>query len=694
MTAPAPAPSLFKRALSRSLFHPFLRPPSRDKADTLLLLAACALVLVPHSSHIPGWSAALCGMLLAWRGWITFRGKRMPPRWILVPIAALSVAGVYWSYQTFFGREPGVAMLVLLLGLKLLEMRAKRDLFVVIFLSFFLVLTQFFYSQSILTAVGMFVAVIVLLAAQLSFQYTGIVPPLRQRLLLSAKIFLLAVPLTLVLFILFPRIQGPLWGLPSDAQSGRTGLSNTMSPGNISKLALSEGIAFRVKFLSGAVPGRDKLYWRGPVLGDFDGRTWTPLPPRMNQAGPIAVRPLAPPITYQVTMEPSGQRSLFALELVRDLPRLAGNASRLTPDLQIVSTEPITQRIRYEASSNPDFLLQPDESEQSLRNWLYLPAGYNPRALDYASGLRNRHRQDGDLVNAVLRFFREEKFSYTLEPPALGRNTVDEFLFTTRAGFCEHYSSAFVVLMRAAGIPARVVTGYQGGEINAVDGFMTVRQSDAHAWAEVWLKNRGWVRVDPTAAVAPDRVSRNLSTVIPPRVLGGLITLDRGRSSAWFEGIRSLRQNWDALNNAWNQWVLDYSFAKQQSLLQSLGFANADWRLLAALLSGIGSLVLLLTGLPLVRNRIKTAPIDALYASLCKRMAQRGFARAAHEGPRAYRLRLAQAATDLPEPQKSAVLRFLELYEAARYAPTPAQAGKASHAALIAQLKSLLTVCR
>ncbi|MGV3742336.1 MAG: transglutaminase TgpA family protein [Burkholderiaceae bacterium] len=683
-------PQSFMRILLRLLS----RPLSRDKADTLLLLATCALVIAPHAFHIPGWSTALCGILLAWRGWITFRGNRMPPRWILVPIAVLAIAGVYWSYRTFFGREPGVAMLVLLLALKLLEMRAKRDLFVVVFLSFFLILTQFFYSQSILSALTMFASVILVLAAQLSFQYTGIVPPLRQRLFLSGKIFILAIPLTLVLFLLFPRIQGPLWGLPSDAQSGRTGLSSTMSPGNISKLAMSEEIAFRVKFLDAPAPKQDRLYWRGPVLGEFDGRNWTPLPSRMNQAGPVTVRPGGAPIKYQVTMEPSNQRSLFALELVRDMPQVAGNPSMLTPDLQILTKEPITQRIRYDASSSLDYVLQAGETERSLRNWLYLPAGYNPAALEYAARLRRQVGQDGAIVNAVLRFFREEKFSYTLEPPALGRNTVDEFLFTTRAGFCEHYSSAFVVLMRAAGIPARVVTGYQGGEINAVDGFMTVRQSDAHAWAEVWLANRGWVRVDPTSAVAPARVTRNLGTAIPSRTLGGLITLDRTGSNAWLSGLRSMRHNWDALNNAWNQWVLDYSLAKQQSLLQSLGFANADWRTLALLLSGFGSLVLILTALPLVRNRVRIAPADALYAAFCKRMAQRGFPRAPHEGPRAYRARLADAGPDMPVPQRTAAARFLEVYEAARYAPAPKQSGKAHQASLIAQLKSLLSSCR
>ncbi|MGH8809516.1 MAG: transglutaminaseTgpA domain-containing protein, partial [Noviherbaspirillum sp.] len=633
-----------------TILQPFARrtarPMSRDKADVLLLLASCALVLLPHLSHLPAWIFPSCAALLLWRGWITFRGNRMPPRWLLLPVAVLAMAGVYLTHRTFFGRDAGVAMLSLLLTLKLLEMHAKRDLFVVLFLSFFLILASFFYSQSIGTALLTIAAVIAILTTQLSFQYVGTVPPLSQRLRLGATILALAVPLTLVLFLLFPRIQGPLWGLPGDAHTGRTGLSDTMAPGNISNLAQSDEIAFRVKFADPAPP-KSKLYWRGIVLGQYDGRTWSPSPSRMNADRNITIHVRGAPIRYQVTLEPHGRQWLYALEVPRAEPQLPGNLASFSYDMQLLSSQAINDRVRYEAASHTDFELQPDETVPALQKWLTLPPGFNPRTLDYAASLRKQSGKDAEMINAVLRLFREQNFRYTLEPPRLGTHVVDEFLFDTRAGFCEHYSGAFVVLMRALGIPSRVVTGYQGGEINPADGFMTVRQSDAHAWAEVWLENRGWVRIDPTAAVAPERVEQNLASVIPRRLLGGLINLDASRS-AWAAQWLKLRQNWEAATNGWNQWVLNYTPERQRDFVKSLGFEHVDWRTMTALMFALGIAVMAAVVLPLILHQRKRDPLDAIYQLLCGKMAKRGLPRAIHEGPRAYGARLTAADSPLP----------------------------------------------
>lgn len=661
------------------------RPMSRDKSDTLLLLTSCALVLAPHALHLPIWITSICTTLLVWRGWITFRGNRMPPRWLLLPIAALAMAAAYSTYRTFFGRDAGVGILVLLLAFKLLEMRAKRDLFVVVFLSFFLMLSNFFYSQSIGIAAVMVIALLAILTTQLSFQFTGVVPSLKRRVGTAAFILGLAAPLTLVLFVLFPRIQGPLWGLPGDANAGRTGLSDSMSPGNISKLAQSDEIAFRVKFIDPAPP-QPKLYWRAIVLGDYDGRTWTQLPWRNSASRQITLRQRGAAIRHQVTLEPSGRPWLFALELPSAAPTVEGNPSGFSADLQLLAAQPIDRRVRYDVSSVLDFDLQPDETESELRNWLTLPAIYNPGTLALAARWRNQSKDDRQVVNAALRMFREEKFSYTLEPPVLGRHAVDEFLFSTRAGFCEHYAGAFVVLMRAAGIPARVVTGYQGGEINPVDGFMTVRQSDAHAWAEVWIAHRGWVRVDPTAAVAPNRIEKNLNSVIPHRLFGGLVTLEIGKDSV----LAKLRGNWEAGSNAWNQWVLNYNPEKQKNLIRSLGFDDVDWRTLTALMFVLGTTVMGLIAIPLVMNRQKIDPAVALYAALCQQMARHGLARAPHEGPRDYAARLTAAHSSLAPDKKIAAARFLQLYEAARYGPP----GKAPPATIVTQLKAHLAECR
>jgi transglutaminase-like putative cysteine protease len=671
---------------------PLIAPLSRDKSDTLLLIATCLLVLAPHFLRLPGWVSLLSALLLMWRGWITFRGNRMPPPWLLVPIACAAMAAGYFSHRTFFGRDAGVTMLVLLLVLKLLEMRAKRDLFTVVFVSFFLLLANFFYSQSIAMAALMCVSVVALLVTQLSFQYTGLVPRLKKRLAHGAMIFALAAPVTLVLFVLFPRIQGPLWNLPSDAKAGRTGLSENMTPGNISDLASSEDVAFRVEFTD-PMPPRANLYWRGPVLSSFDGRTWTRMPQPRSDSKAISVGWRGDIIRHAVTLEASGNAWLFALELPQQAPMVLGRQAGFSAEVEMQAARQVDQRVRYDVGSHIDFDLQLDLPEATLQRWLTLPAGFNPQTLAYAAQLRAQDPDPLRLVNVVLRKFRQEPFRYTMTPPLLGRDSVDEFLFGTRAGFCEHYASAFVVLMRAAGVPARVVTGYQGGEVNPVDGYLTVRQSDAHAWAEVWLAGKGWKRVDPTAAVAPQRVERNLGSVIPRQVFGGLLNLDMSEDTL----LARVRFNFDAVTNQWNQWVLNYSADKQKDLLRSLGYTQTDWPSLIGLLFGGVSLALAIAVLPLIWNRQKVDPATALYHALCRDLARRGLPRALHEGPREYGGRIA-AERRLPAPQRIAIGRFLSLYESLQYAPQPQRertsfAFRSSHPT-VAQLKSLLAQCR
>lgn len=683
-----PTASLTKPGALKSLAQNVRRPMSRDKSDTLLLLGACSLVLAPHASHLPLWTTLACCALLLWRGWITFSGTRMPSRWLLLPVAVLAMASIYADYRTFFGRETGVAMLVLLIALKLLEMHAKRDLFVVIFLSFFLLLTNLFYSQSIGMALMIVAAVVAILTAQLSFQYTGVAPSLKRRLGLGAFIVALAAPLMLVLFILFPRIQGPLWGLPGDANAGRSGLSDSMAPGNISQLALSDDVAFRVKFIDPAPP-QSKLYWRSIVLGNYDGRTWTQQAMRTLLTPPVGFKLRGTPIRHQVTLEPNGRRWLFALDIPQAAPVLADNSASMTPNFYLLTKQPINERVRYDAVSYVDFDMQPIEATAVIQESLRLPPGFNPETLVFGALLRKKFSDPARVADVALQYFREEKFSYTLKPPLLGKNAVDEFLFNTRAGFCEHYASAFVVLMRAAGIPARVVTGYQGGDMNTVDGYMTVRQSDAHAWAEIWVQDRGWIRVDPTAAVAPSRIEKNLTTLIPRRGvagLGGLVNLTLSKDS-WLSKVRF---NWEAVTNSWNQWVLNYTPNKQKNLLRSLGFDNVDWQTLTALLFGIGGVVMALTTLPLILNRQKISPLQAVYGSLCQLMAKQGYARQPCEGPRTYGERLAAADSPLPAEKKIAAARFLALYESTLYA----RVSTLSSAATLIQLKLLLAKCR
>jgi transglutaminase-like putative cysteine protease len=641
----------------------FTAPIARDKQDTLLLIASSLLVLAPHAAHLPVWVSLLCGATLAWRAAVTLLGRRMPSNVILVPIAAAAMFGVLGSYHTLLGRDAGVAMLVLLVAFKMLEMHARRDLFVVVFLCYFLVLTNFFYSQTIPTALLMLASLVALLATQLSFQLTGAVPPLRTRLWMGAKLLGLALPLAGAAFVLFPRIEGPLWGMPDESRNAKTGLSDTMAPGQMSNLAQSEDVAFRVKF-DGPVPPQPQLYWRGPVLGSYDGRTWTRVRASPHaRPQPLALSVGGKPVGYQVTLEPSNTRWLFALEMPRAIPALPGHDVTLSGELEFESRDPIGERVRYDLVSFVQYRLQPDASPVDGQ-WLMLPYGVNPRARAAGQALAAAEPNPMRRMAAVLRLFAGGGFVYTLQPPLLpGRDSVDDFLYGTRAGFCEHYAGAFVFLMRSAGVPARVVTGYQGGELNPIDGYVTVRQSDAHAWAEVWQPQRGWVRIDPTAAVAPERVQRSLARALPPPAPFGLEGLGRLLQPDPDSLLGRVRYTIGAVNNGWNQWVLNYTPQRQQQLVQRLQEGLSHWQSLA-LLTMLSALLFLVKKFS---QRRKADPVDALYSVLCQRLGQLGLPRAPDEGPTAYAQRI-NAAGLAPETGAAAT-EFLRRYSAYRYGP-------------------------
>ncbi|MFZ6863577.1 transglutaminaseTgpA domain-containing protein [Undibacterium sp. Ji67W] len=654
---------------------------SRDKVDTLLLLTACLCVLLPHASHVAWWVNLSCGGLLSWRAWLTFNGRRLPPAWLLLPIAGLMMIGVYLTYHTFLGREAGVTMLALLLTCKLLEMHAKRDLFVVIFLSFFLLLSSFFYQQSIGAAALALLGTALLITAQLSFQYTTLVPSLTQKFKLTATLLGLAIPLTLCAFLFFPRIQGPLWGLPGDAHSARTGLSETMAPGGISELVQSEDIVFRAKF-DQPILNKSVLYWRGIVMTAFDGRTWSPKATRLRKNSAYSEFS-GNLIQQEIILEPQSQRWIFALDLPVEPALFADkNTSGINADMELRSTEPIIERLRYEVRSATKYKYLPALQDEDLAASLDLPAVYNPLTASFARDLRQRYNDDQQLIRAVLDFFRKEEFIYTLEPPLLGTNSVDDFLFKSRAGFCEHFASSFVIIMRAARIPARVVTGYQGGTKNDVDGYFEIRQSDAHAWAEVWLKNQGWVRVDPTAAVAPERVMLNLARAIPQRGLAGLV----GQAVSGNSWVQAIHMRWDAVNNSWNQWVLNYNQNSQRHLLDSIGFKNVDWAQISLLFFIVGSIAISIVALPLVLNKPTIPAIDRVYFSFCKLMAKHAEPRTINEGPHAFLLRLRLA---LPADKILPAEHFLNFYIAAKY-------GKHGlpESSVTQRLKALLAACR
>jgi len=389
-------------------------------------------------------------------------------------------------------------------------------------------------------------------------------------------------PIMAALFMLFPRIA-PLWGLPGDAMSGRSGLSGQMQVGTIASLALDDSIAMRIKF-DGPPPPQDQMYFRGPVFSTFDGREWKPLrsafPTRAQLQPELAVR--GNPVSYQVTLAANNRPWLMVLDATPQAPEIRGYNVSMGPDLQWQADQPIADLVRYRATSYPDFRHGPSRLAVGLQDYLDLPPGFNPRTLQLAADLRRQPELATAgaqaLVDAVMNKLRTGGYEYTLEPGVYGTHTADEFWFDRKAGFCEHIASSFVLLMRALDIPARVVTGYQGGQVNTVDSFWTVRQSDAHAWAEVWMAGRGWVRVDPTSAVAPARTGTFRRLQPQPNVFTqALNTVSPGFSV-------NLRALWEATNNRWNQWVLNYSQAKQMDLLRNIGFSAPDWQDLSTVL--------------------------------------------------------------------------------------------------------------
>ncbi|MEB0139567.1 MULTISPECIES: DUF3488 and transglutaminase-like domain-containing protein [unclassified Undibacterium] len=654
---------------------------SRDKTETLLLLLACSVVLLPHALHLSTWVTLSCLAMLLWRSYLTLSGRRLPPPWLLLPVATALMLAVYLTQHSLFGREVGVTMLSLLLTCKLLEMHAKRDLFVVTSLAFFLLLSNYFYQQSIAIAVLSLLALTLLLCAQMSFHYSVALPPLRQRLQLAATLVGLAVPLCLCAFVLFPRISGPLWSLPGDAHAGKTGLSSAMAPGGISDLAQSEELVFRVKF-DRAIANKSWLYWRAIVMSDFDGRSWHASATSAIDESAVEDAP-ALQIGQDIVLEPQGQSWLFALDLpltgARNGTQILGKRNHQD---ELRSNTAVTERLRYQVRSAPNAQRAAALTRSERADATELPPNYNPRTLALAAELARTYPAPATLIQAVLMKFRQEAFSYTLEPPLLGRNSVDDFLFVTRAGFCEHFASAFVVLMRAADIPARVVTGYQGGRRNDVDGFYEIRQSDAHAWAEVWLDGTGWTRVDPTAAVAPERVMQNLARALPSRGLAALVGNAWSRNS-W---AQNLRMHWDAMNHAWNQRVLAYNQQSQLALLASLGWKEVDWAQLALLFFGIAAGLLALLALPIMRNKAPLSKTNAVYLAFCRRMASKNCPKHLAEGPSAYLQRLEHS---LPPHAYLPAQAFLRCYIALTYGkPT------LTEAISVKQLKTLLAACR
>ncbi len=653
----------------------------RDSRDTLFLLGVIAMVVLPQVAHLPVWCSALVALVLIWRSALAWQSKPLPSHWWLALILVVAMAATWATHRTLLGRDAGVTLIVILLALKTLELRAQRDAFVVFFLGFFCMLSNFFFSQSLLTAFAMLLALLGLLTALVNAHMPVGKPPLRTAAKIAGKMALLGAPIMLVLFMLFPRLA-PLWGMPGDSSMGRSGLSADMRVGTIAKLALDDSIAMRIKF-SQALPKSSDVYLRGPVLSAFDGREWLPLRTspnvrsnRINAADKAEAAHLlvsGAPIDYEVTLEPQNKPWVFVLDAAVEAPVLANYTLRMTSDLQWLANRPLSELVRYQAQSYPQFTHGPQVLTQnldlSLQDYIDLPAGFNPRTLQLAADMRRDPRyasaDTATLVAAVMQRLRTGGYEYTLEPGLYGNNTADEFWFDRKAGFCEHIASSFVVLMRALDVPARVVTGYQGGEFNALDGYWVVRQSDAHAWVEVWQAG-SWVRVDPTSAVSPQRIESMQRLTAPTGAFGGVMNSVLGNvwGTVGFNPLIQLRSVWDAVNNTWNQKVLNYTQAKQFELLKNLGFASPSWEDLSYVIIGVLLLVSLTASAWSLWEHRQHDPWLRLLGTVQMRLKALGIPVTPHTPPR----ELAQLASSHFGESASALHAWLIKLEGIRYA--------------------------
>ncbi|MHB1372556.1 MAG: transglutaminase TgpA family protein [Thauera sp.] len=631
-------------------------PAALQRQQGVWLLAAAAITLAPHGLWLPIWIYALCGLLLTWRGVLLWRGSRPPPHLLLLALSVAAGVGVRLEFGHFFGKDPGVALLALLLGLKLLETRAARDIRVGVLLCLFLQLALFLEDQSIAIAGLALLGTLTTLGALVALADPA--ASVRDQLRSAAVLLAHGLPFMLVFFLLFPRIQGPLWGLPADAFSARTGLSDTMSPGSISELGQSTAIAFRAAF-EGSPPPPAQRYWRGPVLTEFDGRNWSAAP--FTEAAVPFYRPAGPRLDYALTLEAHNRRWLLAL----DYPGEAGPEVRFASDHHALSIRAVQARSRFLLNAYPEARIGSSESVAVLAAATRLPPDSNPRSRALAARLAEGAASHAEILERVIAHLRANRLQYTLRPPLLGRHSADEFLFDTRRGFCEHFASAFAVVMRAAGVPTRIVTGYQGGEINPIDRYVVVRQSDAHAWAEVWLADRGWLRVDPTALSAPERIDDGLAAALAD---GSELPFMLQADLAW---LRDLRHRWEAVSNAWNQQVLGYNPERQRELLDRLGLGRSDVMTLAGVLAGLSALLLAGLYLWAVRKTRSRDPLQRAWERFCTRMARAGFARESWEGPLAYGERLASA---LPG-QAQALRAVCATYARLRYGPAAPDEG-------------------
>ena len=616
------------------------------------VLLALAVTLLPHLGNVPHWVVLWCLGLWLYVAFREYYNLPLFPRPLRAAIALFGFIAVLSSYGSY-SVDMCISLLIVTTGTKPIEARNVRDRVSLVGMGFFLVLTGLFYSQSLLTTLYLITCVWLLITvlirqhdSELPFQVAG---------RFCLKMLLQAAPLTLLVFLAFPRVSGSLWGFSG---SGRalSGFSDVVSPGDVSRLAQDNSVAFRVKF-NEAAPDASDLYWRGIVFDHFDGRRWTRsgLTPRKQYALPAKEL-----IGYTVTVEPHQQNWLFAL----DYPIKSTNTMlRFQYDLTVSSTRPIRESTSYSLESSLRPIMSKLKPPKS--HLLQMPEDMNPRTARFVRELLSSTQSRDQIAEEILDLFAEEEFYYTLNPETLGKHSVDEFLFDSRRGYCEHYASSFAYIMRSVGIPARLVGGYVGGEYNPVGDYYIVKQSDAHVWTEIWLEGVGWKRIDPTSAVAPTRVEEGLESAVDPSELGLMYSLAGGRflSRIW----KTVALRWDVINYNWDRWMMSYDRRSQRDLLERFGI-NLRSVKGALMVAGAVLLLVLLTLLAAFftarRRRDERDQVTRLYERFLFKLNQRGVKKPPHMGP----VEFSKLAIERLPDKSSQLDELISLYADLRYA--------------------------
>lgn len=647
------------------------------------VLSAQLFLLLPHAMRLPWWVMVAYLTCAFWRIQI-YQGRwSLPPKYLKVIMAALCFWGIYQSYRTFIGLEPTVALLFSGFSLKLLEVSSRRDVYLLIFLGYFVAATGFLFSQTLWLAVYLFVCLLVLTSALVALHQHSLNQLSVHSLRKATLIFVQAIPLMIVIFLVFPRM-GPLWSVPMPSSQGKTGMSETLSPGDISHLGLSDELVFRAVFQD-APPPHNERYWRGLVLSIFDGRAWNQ---QVYSVKVLTRREAArlhsafgQPFSYTVIQEPTQQQWLFTLTT----PYINDGRFKMTSDYRLVSERPIRARIQFDVESDLAIARDRDSESDVLRYYTRLPSEGNPRSLELARQLRDEVATDADYVRRVLQMFNTEDFVYTLKPPRLGGQVIDEFLFTSRRGFCEHFASSFAFLMRAAGVPSRVIAGYQGGDFNPLNNTLAVRQYDAHAWVEVWLPGQGWVRVDPTSAVAPQRIEYGLEEALAANqeefLSDSPLSPHRYRHIDW---INTLRLQLEAMNYHWTVWVLNYEGQLQFNVLKRLLGEVTPVRV-AALVILTGLLVFVVMARRMIQRQEELPPEQRAYLAMCNALREVGYEREPSEGPIDFARRVAEY-----EPQwKAQLMGATRAYVDLSFAPLSEDQRKLVFRQLKAEVRKL-----